>query len=71
MLYDVILYRTADSTYLLECDKLAAGEVVKHLRKYALRSKVHLQVLSASDLALFPVSTPQLFFACIKKSMAT
>ena len=40
VLYDIILYKTSESGYLLECDNRAVDEVVRHLKKYALRSKV-------------------------------
>ena len=40
VLFDVILYSTGDNTILLECDLNATTDVIKHLKKYALRSKV-------------------------------
>ena len=39
VLYDIILY-PQDGGHLVECDTRAALDVVKHLKKYALRSKV-------------------------------
>ena len=42
VLYDVILYHHGDDNggVLLECDSQATQDVIKHLRRYALRSKV-------------------------------
>ena len=39
MLYDVMLYQH-NGGHLLECDTRVALDIVKHLKKYALRSKV-------------------------------
>lgn len=40
MLYDVMLYQH-NGGHLLECDARVALDIVKHLKKYALRSKVY------------------------------
>ena len=48
MLYDIVLYQQ-DGGHLLECDTRAALDVVKHLKKYALRSKVPTYCWSSSN----------------------
>ena len=42
MLYDIMLYCHGDEHYLIECDSRVTDDIIKHLRKYALRSKVCL-----------------------------
>ncbi len=39
-MYDIIIYRQGQQDYMIECDSGALDEVVKHLKRYALRSKV-------------------------------
>lgn len=40
VLYDVILYHMGNERVWLECDTDAINDVLKHMRKYLLRSKV-------------------------------
>ena len=41
MLYDVIIYSKSEDGHLLECDTMAIDDVVQHVKKYSLRSKVN------------------------------
>ena len=40
VLFDVLIYQLSNEVYYLECDAGARDDVIKHLRKYALRTKV-------------------------------
>jgi len=40
VLYDLLIYRHKELGCLVECDSESASGVIKHLRKYMLRSKV-------------------------------
>ena len=40
VLYEVLLYRHKEQSCMIECDSNSINGLVKHLRKYMLRSKV-------------------------------
>ncbi|XP_064384698.1 putative transferase CAF17 homolog, mitochondrial [Halichondria panicea] len=56
VLYDIILYHRDDNDQLLECDSRAAADIMKHLKRYALRAKVEISSADADHKvwALFP-----------------
>ena len=39
-MYDIIIYRQGQQDYMIECDSNALNDVMKHLKRYALRSEV-------------------------------
>jgi len=40
ILYDLLIYRHKELGCMVECDSESASGLIKHLRKYMLRSKV-------------------------------
>ena len=49
VLYDVILYHRGDQHVMVECDSGVVGDIVKHLRRYALRSDVSVTTEAAGN----------------------
>jgi folate-binding protein YgfZ len=55
VLFDVLIYQLSNEVYYLECDAGARDDVIKHLRKYALRTKVKFSPIEDHSVwALFP-----------------
>ena len=42
VLYDIILYKNSEDDHLLECDTNVATSIIRHMKKYALRSKIQI-----------------------------
>ena len=40
VLYEALLYRHKEQSCMIECDSTSISELIKHFKKYLLRSKV-------------------------------
>lgn len=56
VLYDVIIYSKGEDGHLLECDAMVVDDVVQHLKKFSLRSKV--EISKTEDMKLWSFYQP-------------
>ena len=49
VLYEVLLYRHKEHSCMIECDSNSVNGLVKHFKKYMLRSKVQLILIMQSS----------------------